>query len=296
MSKIQNEIFVGIDGGGTGCRVAIAQISGNKLLAQASGGPANPTFNPEKAIMNIKTAVDNAGKKAGIDKNTLDSACAFVGLAGVRNRETADYIASELPFRHIQVTEDRVTTVTGALDGQEGAVAAIGTGSFVGRCYGENCDYVGGWGFRLGDQASGAWLGLKLLRQVILCAENIETHSKLTRDILARYNGNPHEIYEFSNTAVPADFGALAPSIVKAAENGDITGRNLMTEGAQYIAKALDSLGFTGKEALCLTGGLGPHYARYLPGKYTTKLVRPKGSALDGALLLARNMCSEQAG
>jgi len=56
-----------------------------------------------------------------------------------------------------------------------------------------------------------------------------------------------------------------------------------MQEGANYITKALDVVGWTSAEALCLTGGLGPAYARWLH----LPTVTAKGTALDGALALA---------
>jgi glucosamine kinase len=63
-----------------------------------------------------------------------------------------------------------------------------------------------------------------------------------------------------------------------------------MQDGADYIVNSLTALGYTAGAPLCLTGGLGPHYANYLPTSYNTNLIEPKGSALDGALLLALQM------
>jgi glucosamine kinase len=289
MSDQNRTILVGIDGGGTGCRVAIADADRN-ILGAAKGGPANPTYTPQEARDNILAAIDAARLDAGLDQAAINSARAYIGLAGIRNDADAEFIAEILPFAQAKVVEDRATTVTGALAGGDGAVAAIGTGSFVARTKGGDTGYLGGWGFRLGDQASGAWLGNKLLQRVILCTEGIEVHSDLTRETLARYDNDPYAIYEFSNAATPAEFGELAPLVVKAANKGDPTATTMMREGADYIVKALNTLGYRPDEPLCLTGGLGPHYANFLPASFAAQVVWPKGTALDGALLLASRM------
>lgn len=289
MPDQNSTILVGIDGGGTGCRVAIADADRN-ILGTARGGPANPTYTPQKARDNILAAIDDARRDAGLGRTAINSARAYVGLAGIRDDADAEFIAGILPFAQAKVVEDRATTVTGALAGKDGAVAAIGTGSFVARSKAGETGYLGGWGFRLGDQASGAWLGNRLLERVILCAEGIRPHSDLTRETLARYDDDPFAIYEFGNTATPAEFGELAPQVVAAANKGDPVATAMMREGADYIVRALNTLGYRPDEPLCLTGGLGPHYTGFLPESWAAHITSPKGTALDGALLLAARM------
>lgn len=285
----KSELIIGIDGGGTGCRVAIAR-RGGQIIGRGKGGPANPTANPQAALANIIAALEVAQKDSGLENTELQSAYAYAGLAGVRSDKTAKFIADGLPFHHVQVVEDRVTSVTGALAGENGSVAPIGTGSFLARKTGQCTRYIGGWGFRLGDQASGAWLGHKLLKQVVLTAEGLQPHSDLTQDVLTQYDGNADGIYNFANSATPAQFGQLAPQVVAAADQGDETATLLMRAGADYIVKALNALDHNPQEPLCLTGGLGPHYAQYLPKRYQNNLTQAKGSALGGALLLAAAM------
>ena len=281
-----NNIIVGIVGGGTGCRVAIATRAG-KIIGSGRAGPANPTFSPKKALENVQAAIEMARKDAALDSTDMSRASAFAGLAGVRDDKTAAYISAGLPFDKIQVVEDRVTSVMGALAGQNGSVAPIGTGSFLARRTDAGTQYLGGWGFFLGDDASGAWLGHQLLRQVILSVEGIEKHTDLTRDLLAQYGDDAANIFEFCKSATPADFGKFAPQVVDGAQNGDDVATGLMQSGAKYISKALTALGFQSGEPLCLTGGVGPHYAEYLPPQFNKALIKPKGTALDGALLLA---------
>ena len=79
----------------------------------------------------------------------------------------ATAIAEALPIDNVTVSDDRPTNMAGALGGTDGYVAAIGTGSFLGRQSGAEQRFIGGWGLRLGDEASGAWLGRRVLSRVL---------------------------------------------------------------------------------------------------------------------------------
>ena len=61
-----------------------------------------------------------------------------------------------------------------------------------------------------------------------------------------------------------------------------------MAEGAAYIVAGLHGLGWMPGERVCPIGGLAPEYAAFLPDDLSRCLSEPEGSALDGALSLAR--------
>lgn len=281
--------LIGIDGGGTSSRVAIASADG-KILGSAKGGPSNVRSDFDGALKNVTDEIHAALQEAQLDVSILKTARAHGGFAGVHNDDIAARFAAALPIENIKVSEDRTTTLTGALGEDDGAVAAIGTGSFLGHTKRGHTRYVGGWGFNLGDQASGAWLGKQLLRAVLLTAEGIDSPSALTREVLAEFDDDPRAIHDFALTATPADFAKFAPDIVAAAKSKDNAAKRLMATGAAYISKSLIALKFLGQSPLCLVGGVGPHYADYLLPQFKNAVTPPKGTALDGALFLAAKM------
>lgn len=285
-------ILIGLDGGGTSCRAALVAGPGS-ARHEARGGPANVS-NFAAAMDSVKSAVAKLLSSAGLDDAALGGAVAHLGLAGVMDARIAARVASEMPFGRTIVTDDQPTMIAGALGSDDGAVAAIGTGSFIGRQLAGAITVLGGWGFALGDQASGAWLGRRLLSEALLAADGLAAPSPLARDTLSRFGGGVG-IAAFGLTALPADYAALAPEVVAAAESGDALGDRLMHEGVQYIESALAALGHAPGETLCLTGGLGPLYRRWLDVDMASHITAPKGSALDGALLLAARAASEDA-
>ena len=156
--------FLGIDGGGTGCRAAIADASG-RIIGQGAGGPANISIETEGACANILAAAHAALEQAG--EGHLDQLTAVLGLAGANVTAAARRLQAMLPFRRSRIVTDAVTAAAGALGPGDGIVAAMGTGSvFAVQAGGEMRQY-GGRGFLLGDEGSGAVLGRALLAQAL---------------------------------------------------------------------------------------------------------------------------------
>lgn len=286
MSDSDDTLLIGVDGGGSGCRAAIGTLA-KGVLARAEGGPANATSDPALAIKNVLDSVHSAARTAEIHPDALSKAMAHVGLAGVMTKEDSVHVSTALPFAHATVTDDRPTAIAGALGDQDGYLLAIGTGTIVASSQRGQFAYVGGWGFQISDQSSGAWLGHMALRRTILCHDGLTSHSDLTHGLLLRFNNDPNEIVRFAASATPRDYATLAPKIVEAANAGDLWGLAIMKEGVDYLVQALSTLGFLPGDALCLTGGVGPHYAPYLPAEALRGRVSSRGGSLDGAFQLA---------
>ena len=285
MTEAPTPFAIGLDGGGSGCRVAICDASG-AILGRGEGGPANATTDFDGTVRHLCAALDIACVGAGVTLADLAEVPAHAGLAGVISAEVGDRVAAALPLRRVTVTEDSDTMLAGALGRQDGALAAIGTGSFFARQAGGVSRSVGGWGFQLSDQASGAWLGHELMKLALHVSDGLVAESPLARAVLDEIGGPPG-LVAFGRRAFAHDYAAYAPRIVEAAKAGDSAGLSLMWQGATFLRFALDGLGHRAGEPLCLTGGVGVHYAPYLDD---LTLIAPKGSALDGALALARRI------
>ncbi|MEP5008059.1 BadF/BadG/BcrA/BcrD ATPase family protein, partial [Roseobacter sp.] len=209
------------------------------------------------------------------------------GLAGVMNERDASRIAAAFPYRHTAVTDDRPTALNGALGGKDGFLLSVGTGTIAAARTDGVFRSVGGWGFHVGDQASGSWIGREGLRNVLLCHDGFFAHSYLTRALLAKFNDDPNEIVAFSMSAKPGDYGAFAPDVVESARANDPVGQKIIRAGADHLQQCLTALRFKAGDALCLTGGVGPHYACFLPPETTSGLCERRGDALDGAFNFA---------
>ncbi|ABG31350.1 N-acetylglucosamine kinase [Roseobacter denitrificans] len=287
--------LLGVDGGGTGCRVAISDTCGRRI-GGASGGPANFATDPDSALRNILTALDAAASDAGLASGWSEACVAHVGLAGIMEPSDAERVESALPFTQITVSDDRETSVAGALGPQDGVLMAIGTGTIVAAQSQGSTRYFGGWGMALADQASGGWLGQRALRQTVLALDGLQAHSAMTKNLLDLFDNDPNQIVQFSKHAEPGDYAGFAPMIIDAARMQDDNAQALMQRGAAYLNACIKAADLAETAALCLSGGVGPHYADYLDPRCQNRLQAPKGSALDGALMLAHQALHQGTG
>lgn len=281
MADSASLFLIGVDGGGTRCRFALASASGH-VMARHEEGSANISSDFEGAALRIARGLSVLRAQAGLD--AAARVVVHMGLAGANLPNAAARLRDHLGLADLVVEDDRRTAVTGALGGGEGAVVACGTGSFVCRQAGDQLLSVGGWGLALGDEASGAWLGQNALRRAVLAQDGLVPMTGLLQDVAGQAGGDRPQMVAFSLTARPADYAALAPLVLAAAAAGDAEGRRLMLAGADYLRTALARLGHTAAAPLCLLGGVGPHYANDL-SEYPQQ--PPRLPAVSGALMLA---------
>lgn len=286
MKNNESPVLIAVDGGGTGCRVAVG-TNEDGILAEATGGRANVSTDFDEAIANIVQTTAMAIKQAGLEPRAMDRATAHLGLAGFTGPGIGARVSHALPFATSVVTEDTATTIVGAIGQDDGFVIALGTGTIIARQQDRAQKCIGGWCYQVSDQASGAWLGHGALEQTLLVVDGIVPPGALSDRMLAQFDG-PAGIVQFSLRARPGDFATLAPAVTELARAGDPIAVDLMQAGASYLHRALLALSFGTGDLLCLSGGVGPHYAPFLPEDVTRNLARPKGRAVDGAFALAR--------
>src|SRR5690348_18417941 len=75
-------LFVGVDGGGTGCRARIEDANGS-LLGTGIAGPAALRIGIDRALIEVEKACRLALDEARLSSEALGLAYAAVGLAGV---------------------------------------------------------------------------------------------------------------------------------------------------------------------------------------------------------------------
>jgi len=208
MTQIDPPFLIGVDGGGTGCRAAVATPDG-RILAEGKGGRANVSTDCATAIDSVLTATRNAIESAGLDVADMPRAVAHLGLAGYTGPEMGPRVQAGLPFAKSVVTEDTTTTIVGAVGEQDCHLIALGTGTIVGRQKAGVQTCIGGWCYQVSDQASGAWLGHGVLEQTLLVVDGITPASPLSQQMLDKFGGGAG-IVQFSLKARPGDFATLA--------------------------------------------------------------------------------------
>jgi glucosamine kinase len=278
------EYFIGVDGGGTGTRVRLANADGVEL-AQGQGGPSALAHGIGNAWDNIGAAVAMAFAQAGVAQAALHAMAIGLGLAGVHNKSwAAQFVDANPGYAALRLETDGFTTLMGAHGGQPGTIVAIGTGS-VGQALlpgGEQRE-VGGWGFPAGDEASGGWLGLRAINHIEQVLDGRQPGSPFAQAVIDACGGARDPIQVWLGQANQTSYAQLAPIVFNHADTDATARAFLLAAGAEVagIAHALDP---SGTLPLALCGGLGAPLRAYLPPDLLARSVAPQGDAARGAL------------
>jgi glucosamine kinase len=282
------QVFVGVDGGGTKCRIRLRGAGGD-LLAEAQGGLANLYSDKKTAIATILTTIAEAMAKAKLEPEDRRHMHVGLGLAGAVTDETTAAVRRALePFASISVDVDAYAACLGAHDGADGGIVIAGTGSAGLALVGGQRHWIGGFGFPLGDQGSGAIIGRGALRRAALSLDNLIPSSPLLAEILDEFKCDRDVFADWARHALPRDYARFSPRIFAAAALGDRYGLELVQDAARAIARLATELLARGAPRIALVGGLAKPLAAYLPPELKPSLTEPKRDPLDGAIMMAR--------
>jgi glucosamine kinase len=160
---------------------------------------------------------------------------------------------------------------------------SIGWADLNGRQY-----RVGGWGWPVSDEGSGAWLGCEALRRTLGAHDGCIQWTDLLSYLFEKFRSNPHAIVRWMTSALPRDFATFAPAIVEHASANDPAALELLRLAGRHIDTLAHRLIAFGVDRLSLTGSLATAIEPWLEDTIRHRLVVPIGDAVDGALRMAR--------
>jgi len=281
-------LFAGVDGGGTGCRARIVDASGG-LLGTGIAGPAALRIGVDKALAEVEKACCAALEEAGLGAGALGAVHAAVGLAGVGRKGALEEIERRPhPFRSVVYVHDATIACIGAHGARDGGIVIVGTGS-VAFALVKGCEFrIGGYGFPISDEGSGADLGLHAIRLALRAYDGRAVGSSLTHDVMVRFRDDPFEAVAWMDHATATDYATFAPLVMRHADDGDPVARRIVRDAAEHIDELVRRLTECGAPRVALLGGLASSMQPWLAPDVQRRLVQVEGDAVDGALHLAR--------
>ncbi|ALS99787.1 BadF/BadG/BcrA/BcrD ATPase family protein [Lacimicrobium alkaliphilum] len=291
-SQQQDPLFMGIDGGGSHCRVRIEDAAGN-VLGHGRGGPANPVSGVEQCIDSILSATKEALAVAKLPCECIHQLDVGAGLAGLHLPAMHDAMALwQHPFASLSLTTDLEVAALGAHQGEDGAVIILGTGfSALARAQGK-VTRIGGYGFPINATCSGSWFGLEAIKAVLLDAEGIGPATALTPVLLGETS--PLQLAQQMQNAAPGEYARYAPMVFTQASEGDDVSIGLIHQGASFIQRVIDKLRETGCQRLAMLGGVSPHIRPWLSKACQQQITAAKATPEQGAVLFARQRYTQR--
>jgi glucosamine kinase len=287
-------LTLGVDGGATRCRARLRDANGSALV-EAAGAAANIHVDFVAAIAVLRALVGEVMDGAGLTSADRARTAIGFGLAGIEDFSDAARVVEAFPgFRLVRAANDAVTACIGAHAGADGGLVIAGTGSAaIARVKGKET-IIGGRGFTIGDDGSGAHIGLDAMRAAMRAFDGLGPASALTADIIGRFGGDSVAMMRWARDAKPGDFGAFAPGVFSRAAEGDRIALEIAARAASAIGALTRGAIALGAGRVALVGGAGEALRPHLEPDIAALLKPPLHDATDGAILLAGGLIAPQ--
>lgn len=298
---MQDDIFIGVDGGGSKTRVVCQTLLGEEIGC-GQGGPSNIRSDVEGAYCSIMNAINTALAHTGLQIGDPQYRYHIgLGLAGTEVPVCRDaFLAKLTQFEHFVLDSDAHVACLGAHAGQCGTVIIAGTGVIGYQIDQEVVSRVAGWGFPHTDEGGGAWLGLEAIRATFQWIDGRRPGLPLFESIFESFDHDTEAMSTWANQAKPKEFAELAPYVILHLGKEDPFATQLVKQAARYIDQVGEALLMrqTTKKPLplCLMGGIAPFLEPFLNEKLFKRIVKPKHNATQGAILMIRKYVLDKTG
>jgi len=299
--------YIGLDGGATKCRASVYDIENNYICSNIGESSNIYSVGYNKAKDNIKHLINYCIDQNKLDYNKCVSCC--LGSAGLSTEEDRKkiniFLKNLLPKSKIYICSDAEILLVGGLQKSEGMALISGTGSMaIGRM--DNKFYrTGGFGWRLGDEGSAWWISHQAILRTLKSKEHRDLPTKLDEKLLINFGFNSmSDFIRFCNTeactkAIEATF---AKKVEESYLEKDLLAIDIHNSAIKELVSLIEALVKTNKQFnlsdLVIAGGIFEKneiffndFTSLLKVKLPNiKVFKPKGTALEGAILIAKGL------
>lgn len=278
--------FLGIDGGGTKTHFLLQDTAGH-LLQELKLSACNPySVGFEQAVAVLSEGIRAVCRGIPYGKVSVFAGIAGAGVGNAR-QELTDAL-SAFRFSALEIDNDAACIIGAGLQGRDGVVGILGTGSVVFAVAGGARHQIGGYGHLLGDALSGSELGKCCLSAAFRELDGSGKPTIMTPKVQERL-GQSHykaitDIYQKGKSYI-ATFSTI---LLDAAREGDAVALGLLEKNLQQFDRQLAAaLRHCPPGApVVLAGGITRLYPEILK-KLSHKIEILSSEPAYGALLLA---------
>lgn len=237
------KIAIGLDGGGTKTVGVLVDDQGH-IRAQSTGESSNiQAIDDDKLSAVFTSLVADLKKIADVDR--VDHL--YAGLAGAGRPADRKRIAAVLEDANVveqfTIDTDAMAALAGAFAGGPGIILISGTGAI---CFGKAEDgsvvRCGGWGYLLGDEGSGFFLGQQAIIAALKDLDGRGQKTTLGKRIVEFF-----ELDSISTIISPIYSGeidrpriaSLAPIIFEERLNGDVVAQSIVETAGTELGKVV---------------------------------------------------------
>jgi glucosamine kinase len=272
--------WVGVDGGGTSTRALVADADG-RILGRGEAGASALGQGAEQAWRHIGEAI----ARAAVQGLELRDCALGLGLSGTGvPAQLQAFVAADPGVARFTLVTDGLAALLGAHGGRPGALLISGTGSVAEALLPDGSRrMVGGWGWQIGDEGSGAWLGQQAMKLAQAAYDNRAPAGPLVQAVWRQAGRTREQLLGFCAQAGQGGYASLAPHVFEH-EADDPAAAALLAEAA----RALEALAVAVHPTLplALAGSIAQRLAPRFSPALQSRRVEPQGEPVTGALWL----------
>lgn len=263
------DLVIGIDGGGSRTRVALAGPDGRVIGTATAGGTNLTTVDTDIVVTRLAEAI------AECLSDLTDAAAgavrlAVAGFAGAGDGEaaagaTAQALALAGVVCPVEVYSDPELAFASGSAEPDGLVLIAGTGAAASRIAGWRAvQTVDGHGWLLGDDGSGFWIGAAGARAALSSLDGRAPATTLVGRLAAelRLTGDVDattlrlQLVRTIMSGPPTALARFAPAVLAAATEGDPAATRIAAGAVEHLLATVTALRPARGEPLVLAGGI----------------------------------------
>ncbi len=236
---------LGIDAGGTKTRALLADETG-RVIAGAHGDGANLRTHGELEVEKVlHSVIETAEAQAGFRAEAL-----ALGIAGADRPEDHAVlrdILRRIGFKNrvVVANDARIALVAGSAL-RVGLALVCGTGSIAwGRNARGEIARAGGWGWHLGDEGSGFWIGEHAIRDVLRATDGRGPTTLLEKPLFEHFGiERPEQIVRalYDRDYPRHQVAMFAVRVAEAAARGDAVAGRILSAASEELVLAAGSV------------------------------------------------------
>ncbi len=239
---------IGIDGGGTKTDAVLVDHEG-AVIGRQNGGSSNYLAIGGEELRKVLLSVigDLLAKTDVTDSEITHIYMGFAGAGRKEDREAITGLFDNTPFQgRVSVVSDAVIALMGAFAGRPGVILISGTGSI---CFGVDSRgeliRSGGWGYMLGDEGSGFYIGHEAIIYALKYFDGRGVKTTLKKVIENKFNVSSIDFLVpliYQNKIDRVAIADLAPSVFEEAGKGDKVAADIIRAAGLELGKMIKAV------------------------------------------------------
>ena len=228
-------LSLGIDGGSSSAKWTLIDQTG-EIKSKGSSNPIDGHLYRVESQEKMVKFLSDLKRELG----TLKPDCITIGITGLGSVEKLEeYFLSAFPGSKLSIGTDVALAYRSEFKNGEGIYLYAGTGSIAVHITetGEEIS-LGGWGYLLGDEGAGYWIGRAALRHLMTQVEELSSLDELSTAISQTIDGSDWPtIRQFVYSKDRSAIAGLTPIVANCASNGSRSAAKILDEAASHLAE-----------------------------------------------------------